>query len=138
VARTYVQAFSTILTSMGHLRVMLGPEEWRSVMAACCGLLEGGRWSVELLTAVIWSSALYGRLDDPSTLMFIQGLRRLVEGSTDARSVAKGHKPLLTTLSQASGRDWLLNEPASPNRPILTLLIRWCTAWSLARPHTET
>jgi hypothetical protein len=105
VARTYVQAFSTILTSLGHLRVMLGPEEWRSIMDACCGLLEGGGWDVELLTAVIWSSAVYGRLDDPSTLRFIQGSRRVVEGSRDALRVVGKNKPLLRTLKQASGRN---------------------------------
>jgi hypothetical protein len=83
---------------------MLGPEDWRSDMEACCGLLEGGRWDVELLTSVIWSATLYGQLDDPSTLRFIQGLRRVVEGSRDALRVVGKHKPFLTTLKQASGR----------------------------------
>jgi hypothetical protein len=83
---------------------MLGPEEWRSIMDACCGLLEGGRWNRELLTSVIWSAALYGRLDDPSTLRFIQGLRRVVEGPPDALRVVGKDKPLLRTLSQVSGR----------------------------------
>jgi hypothetical protein len=83
---------------------MLGPEDWRSIMDACYGLLEGGRWDVELLPAVIWSAAVYGRLDDPSTLSFIQGSRRLVEGSPDALRVVGKHKPLLMVLKQASGR----------------------------------
>jgi hypothetical protein len=81
---------------------MLGPEEWRSIMDACCGLLEGGRWDVELITSVIWSAAVYGRLDDPSTLRFIQGLRSLVGGSPDALRVVGKDKPLLRTLTQAS------------------------------------
>jgi hypothetical protein len=84
---------------------MLGPEEWRRIMEACCGLLEGGRRDVELLTSVIWSSAVYGRLDDPSTLRFIQGLWRVVEGSTDALCVVGTDKPLLMALKQASGRN---------------------------------
>jgi hypothetical protein len=84
---------------------MLGPEEWRSIMEACCGLLEGGGWDVELFTSVIWSAAVYGRLDDPSTLRFIQGLRRLVEGSRDALRVVGKDKPLLRTLKQASARN---------------------------------
>jgi hypothetical protein len=106
VAYTYVQAFLTILTSLGHLRVMLGPEEWRSIMDACCGLLEGGGWRTELLTSVIWSSAVYGRLDDPSTLRFIQGSRRVVEeGSRDALVAAGKHKDLITALKQVRGRN---------------------------------
>jgi hypothetical protein len=104
VARTYVQTVSTILPSLGHLRVMLGHEDWRSIMDACCGLLEGGGWDVELLTSVIWSAAVYGRLDDPSTLRFIQGSRRVVEGSRDALVAAGKHKDLITALKQVRGR----------------------------------
>jgi hypothetical protein len=48
---------------------------------------------------------LYGRLDDSLTLRFIQGLRRVVEGSTDALRVLRKDKPLLMALKQASGRN---------------------------------
>jgi hypothetical protein len=71
-------------------------------MDACCGLLKGGSPTAKLMTWVIWSAAVYGRLDDPSTLRFIQGLRRFVEESPDA-CVGKNKAPV-RTLSQASGR----------------------------------
>jgi hypothetical protein len=86
---------------------MLGHEEWGSIMDACCGLLEGGRWDVRLATSVIWSAALYGQLDDPSTLRFIQGLRRVVEGSRDALLAAKASQPLILLLLQVRGYLWL-------------------------------
>jgi hypothetical protein len=89
---------------------MLGPEEWGSIMEACYGLLEGGGWDVELFTSVIWSAAVYGRLDDPSTLRFIQGLRRLVEGLRDALLAAKASRPLILLLLQVRGYDWLAAE----------------------------
>jgi hypothetical protein len=76
-----VQAISTVLSSFANLGLPLETHDWQRLMHALLDMVKGGEVRVEEVTSVIWSGAVWGRLQDPSTLDVIKAIRTRAEQS---------------------------------------------------------
>jgi hypothetical protein len=94
------QALFTVLPSLADLCVALSPEEWGCMVRACRKGLRSAKQAVKLATSVISAGAVYGRLDDPQVVGFIEAYGGLVEQSAAAMQAARNHKPLRRACAQ--------------------------------------
>jgi hypothetical protein len=76
-----MQAISTVLSSFANLGLSLETHVWQRLMHTLLGLMRAGEVRVEWVTSVIWSGAVWGRLEDPSTLDVIKAIRTRAEKS---------------------------------------------------------
>jgi hypothetical protein len=76
-----MQAFSTVLSSLSHLNLSLETHDWQRLSHALLQVLKNGEVRVEAVTSVVWSGAVWGRLEDPSTLDVITAIRTQAEQS---------------------------------------------------------
>jgi hypothetical protein len=76
-----MQALSTVLSSLSHLNLSLKAQDWQRLMHALLQVFKGGEVRVEAVTSVIWSGAVWGRLEDPSMLDVIKAIRTHAEQS---------------------------------------------------------
>jgi hypothetical protein len=76
-----MQAISTVLSSLARLRVSIEAHDWQRLMHALQGTMKTGEVRVEAVTAFMWSGAVWGRQEDPSTLDVIKVIRTRVEQS---------------------------------------------------------
>jgi hypothetical protein len=74
-----MQAISTVLSSLANLDLPLEAHDWRRLMHALLDMVKGGEVRMEEVTSVIWSGAVWGRLEDPSTLDVIKVIRTRAE-----------------------------------------------------------
>jgi hypothetical protein len=76
-----MQALSTVLSSFANLGLPLETHDWQRLMHALLDMFKGGEPRVEAVTSVVWSGAVWGRLEDPSTLDVIKAIRTRAEQS---------------------------------------------------------
>jgi hypothetical protein len=76
-----MQAISTVLSSFANLGLPLETHDWQRLMHALLDIMRTGDIRVEEVTSVIWSGAVWGRLEDPSMLDVIKAIRTRVEQS---------------------------------------------------------
>jgi hypothetical protein len=74
-----MQALCTILSSLSHLKLSLETHDSQRLMHALLDMVKSGEVRVEWVTSVIWSGAVWGRLEDPSTLDVIKAIRTRAE-----------------------------------------------------------
>jgi hypothetical protein len=74
-----MQALSTVLSSLSHLNLPLETHDWQRLMHALLDIFKTGEVRIEWVTSVIWSGAVWGRLEDPSTLDVIKAIRTRAE-----------------------------------------------------------
>jgi hypothetical protein len=76
-----VQAISTVLSSLSHLNLSLETHDWQRLTQALLQVFKGGEVRVEAVTSVVWSGAVWGRLEDPLMLDVIKAIRTRAEQS---------------------------------------------------------
>jgi hypothetical protein len=94
-----------VLPALVDLRLASSPEEWGCIMGACHKALGSTEEALKLATLVIWAGALYGRLDDPQVVGFIEAYRRLCERSAAAMQAARTSVQLRRTCARVGEAD---------------------------------
>jgi acetate kinase len=77
-----MQAISTVPSSLANLGLPLETHDWQRLIHALLDMFKSGEVRGEVVTSVIWSGAVWGRLEDPSTLDVIKAIRTRAEQST--------------------------------------------------------
>jgi hypothetical protein len=68
-------------SSFANLGLSLETHDWQRLKHALSIMFSNGEVRVEAVTSVVWSGAVWGRLDDPSTLDVIKAIRTRAEQS---------------------------------------------------------
>jgi hypothetical protein len=76
-----MQPTSTVLSSLSHLRLSVATHDWQRLMHALLQVFKTADVRIEWVTSVVWSGAVWGRLEDPSTLDVIKAIRTRAEQS---------------------------------------------------------
>jgi hypothetical protein len=95
-----MQAISTVLSSFGNLGLSLETHDWQRLTQALLQVFKGGEVRVEAVTSVIWSGAVWGRLDDPSTLDVIKAIRTRAEEQSPMVAASLVDVSVLRALTQ--------------------------------------
>jgi hypothetical protein len=136
-----MQAISTVLSSFANLNLSLETHDWQRLTHALLQVFKGGEVRVEAVTSVVWSGAVWGRLEDPSTLDVVKAVRTRAEQSPRlaASLGTQGvHQALAQVCQYQSDQGYGSGRLVDVHPSLCSWLCRPCTASSPDPRHAHT